>query len=85
MNFNLRISRLHLLKGLTTVSRAISPKSPLPSLSGIKFDLTKEGLTLLASDGEITISTTIKQTIGNEDVINVIEEGSILLAGRYIT
>ena len=85
MSFNLRISRLHLLKGLTTVSRAISPKSPLPSLSGIKFDLTKEGLTLLASDGEITISTTIKQSIGNEDVINVIEEGSILLAGRYIT
>jgi DNA polymerase-3 subunit beta len=85
MSLNLKISRLHLLKGLTIVSRAISSKSPIPALSGIKFDLTKDGLTLLASDGEITISTKIDADSGSENIITVIDEGSILLSARYIT
>lgn len=84
MNLNFKISRLHLLKGLNTVARAISSKSPIPALSGIKFNLTKEGLTLLASDGEITISTHINASIHGESIISVIEEGSILLSARFI-
>ena len=37
MDFN--INRLVLLDALTKVSRAVSLKSPLPILNGIKFDL----------------------------------------------
>jgi DNA polymerase-3 subunit beta len=85
MGLNFKISRLHLLKGLTVASRAISSKSPIPALSGLKFDLTKDGLTLIGTDGEITISTKIDANIGNENIITVIEEGSALLSARLVT
>ena len=44
----LKIKRELLLENLNKVSKAISTKNLIPSLSGIKFDLTKEGLTLTA-------------------------------------
>ena len=55
MDFN--INRLVLLDALTKVSRAVSLKSPLPILTGIKFDLLEDGLVLTASDSDISIQT----------------------------
>ena len=53
MDFN--INRLVLLDALTKVSRAVSLKSPLPILTGIKFDLLEDGLVLTATDSDISI------------------------------
>ena len=61
MDFN--INRLVLLDALTKVSRAVSLKSPLPILTGIKFDLLEDGLVLTASDSDISIQTTINEGI----------------------
>ena len=41
-----RILRTELLNALTKVSRAVSSKSPLPVLTGIKFNLTNDELIL---------------------------------------
>ena len=41
---NFKIKRLELLNALTKVSRAVSIKSPLPVLTGIKFDLKEDEL-----------------------------------------
>ena len=56
----LKIKRDLLLENLNKVSKAISVKNLLPTLSGIKFDLTKKGLILTASNNDITIQKTIK-------------------------
>ena len=69
-----------LLESLYHVSRAISPRNLIPILTGIKFDLTNEGLTLTASDNDITIRSFIK----NDDNMSIEEEGSIIIQGRYI-
>ena len=69
-----------LLENLNKVSKAISTKNLVPALAGIKFDLNSNGLTLTASDNEITIQTFIPKT--DDMVIN--EEGSIIIQGRYI-
>jgi len=69
-----------LLENLNNVSRAISTKQIIPVLSGIKFDLTKSGLALTASDSELTIRSII-----SSDLIQKIEkEGSIIIQSRYI-
>ena len=40
----IKIKKELLLENLNKVSKAISTKNLIPILSGIKFDLTKEGL-----------------------------------------
>lgn len=76
----LKIKRELLLEGLNKVSKAISTKNLIPVLSGIKFDLSKEGLTLTASDNDIFI----QYKIDDIENMSVLEEGSIIIQGKYI-
>lgn len=76
----LRIKKEILLENLNKVAKAISTKNLIPILSGIKFDLSSDGLTLTASDNDITIQTFIK----NKDNMEIQEEGSIIVQGKYI-
>ena len=69
-----------LLNGLNRVGKALSSKNLIPILSGIKFNLTKEGLFLSASDNDISIET----FISNEDLENINEVGSTVIQGKYI-
>ena len=75
---NFKIKRFELLNALTKVSRAVSIKSPLPVLTGIKFDLKEDKLILTGSDSDITIQTSI------QDHIDIIEPGSVVLSSKYI-
>ena len=76
----LKIKRELLLENLNKVSKALSTKNLVPALAGIKFDLNQEGLTLTASDNDITIRTFIPV----DENIDISEEGSIIITGRYI-
>lgn len=69
-----------LLESLYHTSRAISPRNLIPILTGIKFDLTKEGLYLSASDTDISI----RCLIPTENIVEVEEYGSIVIGGKYI-
>lgn len=77
----LKIKRDLLLDNLNKVSKAISTKNLIPTLAGIKFDLTTEGLTLTASNNDITIQKTI---IINEENMNIEKEGVIIIQGKDI-
>lgn len=70
-----------LLEGLNKVSKALSTKNLVPALAGIKFDLTKKGLTLTASDNDIIIQNFIPK---EKDNMEIDEEGSIIIQGKYI-
>ena len=48
-----------LLNSLNSVSKALSTRNIIPVLNGIKFELTKEGLYLTATDNDITIQSFI--------------------------
>ena len=76
MKFN--IKRTVLLNALARVSRAVSLKSPLPVLTGIKFDLKTDGLILTGSDSDISIQTKVTEDI------EIIETGSVVLSSKYI-
>ena len=64
-----------LLEGLNKVSKALSAKNLVPALAGIKFDLNKKGLTLTASDNDITIENFIPKDKDNMEII---------IQGKYI-
>lgn len=76
----LTISKNILLESLVNVVRAISPKNIIPILNGIKFELTKEGLNLIASDSDLTI----KSFIPSSDIESIDEEGTIIIQSKYI-
>lgn len=69
-----------LLESLNHTSRAISPRNLIPILTGIKFDLTEEGLYLSASDTDISI----RCLISADKIIEIKEYGSIVIGGKYI-
>ena len=69
-----------LLESLYHTSRAISPRNLIPILTGIKFDLTEEGLYLSASDTDISI----RCLIPSDKIEEIKEYGSIVIGGKYI-
>lgn len=75
------IKKNALLTTLTSVGRAASNFSPLPILSGIKFELTMDRLILTASDSSISIREEIIADDKNE--LEIIEEGAVVLDSRY--
>ena len=76
----LKIKKDLLLDGLNKVSKALSSKTLVPVLAGIKFDLNENGLVLTASDNDITIQVNIDKT---DDMV-IEKEGSIIIQGKYI-
>ena len=69
-----------LLESLYHASRAISSRNLIPILTGIKFDLTDDGLYLSASDTDISI----RCLIPSSDIEEVYEYGSVVIGGKYI-
>lgn len=79
------ISRNRLLSALNIVSKAVTSRTPIAVLTGIKFELNEDGLTLIGSDTDLSISTFISSEVNNEKVITVFETGSCVLNAKYIT
>ena len=77
----LTIKKDLLLENLNKVAKAISTKNLIPILSGIKFELKNDGLTLTASDNDITIQTFIPV---NQEDMTIEKEGIIIIQGKYI-
>lgn len=69
-----------LLENLLNTSKAISSKNLIPILTGIKFELTDEGLYLSASDSDISIRTFIPK----DKITEIHELGSVVISGKYI-
>jgi DNA polymerase-3 subunit beta len=75
-----KIKRTMLLHSLSKTTKAVSIRTPLPVLTGIKFELKNDTLILTGSDSDITIQTKIEK---NED-LKIYEEGSVVLSAKYI-
>ena len=69
-----------LMESLNHTSRAISPRNLIPILTGIKFELTEDGLYLSASDTDISI----RCLIPIDQIEEVKEYGSVVIGGKYI-
>lgn len=70
-------TKTNLSYAVQTVQRAVSPRIPLPILSGILFEAKDKYLSLTASDMDLTIRCTIE--------VNVEEDGALVLPARYIS
>ena len=69
-----------LLDNLTNVIRGVSTKNVIPVLNGIKFELTNEGLKLLATDSELTIEIFIEAGL----IEKIEQPGVAIISSKYI-
>ncbi|NEW62483.1 DNA polymerase III subunit beta [Granulicatella sp. zg-ZJ] len=76
------INRHVFLKHLSDVQRAITSKTTIPVLTGVKLALTTNELVLTGSDASISIEKIISSDI-KENELDIIQTGSIVLPARF--
>lgn len=77
------IKRDYFINQLNDTLKAISPRTTLPILTGIKIDAKEEGIILTGSDSEISIEISIPKEIDGEEIVTIAETGSVVLPGRF--
>ncbi|GGJ89582.1 DNA polymerase III subunit beta [Lentibacillus kapialis] len=77
------VQRQQLISSVQNVMKAISSKTAVPILTGMKIDATAQGITLTGSDSDISIESFIPSE--EDGMVNVeqIEPGSIVVQARY--
>jgi len=83
-NMRFTISREHLLKALTMVSKAVPQKAELPILQNVKMSLTEKGLELLGSDNNLTIRTIVPFMIDDKEIIRNYKIGETLVQCKLL-
>ena len=77
------IKRQYFIEQLNHCLKAISPRTTLPILNGIKIDVSDDQMILTGSDSEISIEITIPTEVDNEEILEIEEPGSVVLTGRF--
>ncbi|CAI2547122.1 Beta sliding clamp [Apilactobacillus kunkeei] len=78
------IKRSAFIQGINMVSRAISSKTTIPILTGLKLSASNEGLVLTGSNADVSIETVIDRNDADNELI-IEEEGSIVLPARFFS
>ena len=78
------IKRNAFIKKLTDVQRAISSKTAIEILTGLKITTTENSITLTGSDSDISIENEISTDDSNYELL-IDEPGSIVLPARFFS
>ena len=70
-----KINKDVLLENLNNVGRALSNRNIIPVINGILFELNEDGLSLMATDNEITIKTFIDKS----NIKEIVSSGKIAI------
>lgn len=74
-----QIKKKYLLNSIQAVSNAISSRTVIPILTGMKIDVVQSKIILTGSNSDITIQSHIPIQIDDEEIISDVEPGSIVL------
>jgi len=83
----IKINRQALINKLNHVTKALPIKTTISILTGIKFVTTENGISLTASDSDITINSWIPLEVftekGKVQLIEIEKTGGIVIPGKY--
>jgi DNA polymerase III subunit beta len=77
------IQRDQLINSVQNVMKAISSRTTIPILTGMKIEATTEGIKLTGSDSDISIESFIPSEEDGIVYVENIEPGSIVLQAKY--
>ncbi|MED0666755.1 DNA polymerase III subunit beta [Bacillus badius] len=81
MKFSIQKDRF--AQSVQDVLKAISSRTTIPILTGIKIDATEEGIKLTGSDSDISIESFIPQEEEGKALVDIQQTGSIVLNARF--
>lgn len=70
-------------QAISDVNKAVSLKTPIPILSGIKIIAYNDSLVLIGSNSDIVIEKVIPLTSNGVKVLEVHKAGSVVIPARY--
>jgi DNA polymerase III subunit beta len=77
------IQRDRLVHSVQEVMKAVTSRTTIPILTGIKMTVTEEGVTLTGSDSDISIQSFIPVEEDGNEIVEVKNNGSIVLNARF--
>ncbi|SDI23947.1 DNA polymerase III, beta subunit [Alteribacillus persepolensis] len=77
------IQRDKFVQSVQHVNKAVSSRTTIPILTGIKLEVTSDGVTLTGSDSDISIESFIPAADEEKEYVEVKKEGSIVLQARF--
>lgn len=85
INMKIVIHKDKLVQSVQDVMKAVSSRTTIPILTGIKIVATEEGITLTGSDSDISIESFIPVEENDEQIAEIIQPGSIVLQARFFS
>ncbi len=77
------IQKQQLNESIQDVSKAISSRTTIPILTGIKIEANSAGVTMTASDTDIAIQAFIPAEIDGERIISIERPGSVVVPAKF--
>lgn len=79
------IQKERLIKSVQDVIKAVAVRTTIPILIGIKIDADENGVSLTGSDSDISIRSFIPKEENDEEIVEIVETGSIVLQARFFS
>lgn len=77
-----RIAKSALVDAVGQASKAVSQKTTLPILTGMKVTLEENSLTFTGSNSDITIAVKVPQNVDDKELLVVEKIGSVVVPGK---
>ncbi|MGM0877098.1 MAG: DNA polymerase III subunit beta [Bacillota bacterium] len=79
------IQRDKLVQSVQDVMKAVSSRTTIPILTGIKIVANSEGVTLTGSDSDISIESFIPSEENGNEIVEILQTGSVVLQARFFS
>jgi DNA polymerase III subunit beta len=79
------IQKDYLVQSVQDVMKAVSSRTTIPILTGIKIVASNEGVTLTGSDSDISIESFIPVEESGNEIVEIKTPGSIVLQARFFS
>src|SRR4051794_39967177 len=79
------IQRDHLVQSVQDVMKAVTSRTTIPILTGIKIVVTEEGVTLTGSDSDISIESFIPKDEDDKEIVQIKQTGAIVLQAKFFS
>jgi DNA polymerase III subunit beta len=79
------IQRDKLVQSVQDVMKAVSARTTIPILTGIKIVANSEGVTLTGSDSDISIESFIPSEENGNEIVEILQIGSVVLQARFFS
>ncbi|WP_400244656.1 DNA polymerase III subunit beta [Niallia sp. JL1B1071] len=79
------IQKENLVQSVQDVMKAITSRTTIPILTGIKIVASEEGVTLTGSDSDISIESFIPKEENEQEIVEIQQTGSIVLQAKFFS